>query len=88
MKSTVETLEDNKVKLSVTIEEAEFEPKLSAAYKALAKEVRLPGFRPGKVPRKLIEIQYGPELAREEAMRQALPEFYSQAIYDLSLIHI
>ena len=82
MKSTVETLEDNKVKLSVTIEEAEFEPKLSAAYKALAKEVRLPGFRPGKVPRKLIEKQYGPELAREEAMRQALPEFYSQAIYD------
>ena len=82
MNSTLETLEDNKVKLSVVIDEAEFEPKLDAAYKALSKEVRMPGFRPGKVPRKLIEQQYGPELAREEALRQALPEFYSQAVYD------
>ena len=82
MNSTLETLEDNKVKLSVVIDEAEFEPKLDAAYKALSKEVRLPGFRPGKVPRKLIEQQYGPELAREEALRQALPEFYSKAVYD------
>ena len=82
MNSTLETLDDNKVKLSVTIDSAEFEPKLDAAYKAISKEVRLPGFRPGKVPRKLIEQQYGPEMAREEALRQALPEFYSQAVYD------
>ena len=80
MNSTLETLEDNKVKLSITIEEAEFEPQLDAAYKAISKEVRLPGFRPGKVPRKSIEQQYGPEMAREEAFRNALPE--------LSLIHI
>ncbi len=82
MNSTLETLEDNKVKLSVTIDAAEFEPKLEAAYQAIAKEVRMPGFRPGKVPRKLIEQQYGPEMAREEALRQALPEFYSKAVYD------
>jgi trigger factor len=78
--STLETLDDNKVKLSVTIDSSEFEPKLDEAYKALAKEVQMPGFRPGKVPRKLIEQQYGPEMAREEALRQALPEFYSQAV--------
>ncbi len=82
MNSTLETLDDNKVKLSVTIDAAEFEPKLDAAYKAISKEVRMPGFRPGKVPRKLIEQQYGPEMAREEALRQALPEFYSKAVYD------
>ena len=82
MNSTLETLEDNKVKLSITIEEAEFEPQLDAAYKAISKEVRLPGFRPGKVPRKLIEQQYGPEMAREEAFRNALPEFYSKAVYE------
>ena len=41
MNSTLETLEDNKVKLSVTIEESEFEPKLDAAYKAISKEVNL-----------------------------------------------
>lgn len=82
MNSTLETLDDNKVKLSVTIDESEFEPKLDDAYKAISKEVQLPGFRPGKVPRKLIEQQYGPEMAREEALRQALPEFYSKAVYD------
>ena len=59
MNATLETLEDNKVKLSITIESAEFEPQLDAAYKAISKEVRMPGFRPGKVPRKLIEQQYG-----------------------------
>ena len=82
MNSTLETLEDNKVKLSVTIEESEFEPKLDAAYKAISKEVNLPGFRKGKVPRKLIEQRFGPEVAREEALRQALPEYYSQAVID------
>ncbi len=82
MNATLETLEDNKVKLSVTIDAEEFEPKLDAAYKAISKEVRMPGFRPGKVPRKLIEKQYGPEMAREEALRTALPEFYSKAVYD------
>lgn len=82
MNSTFETLEDNKVKLSVTIDAAEFEPKLDAAYKSISKEVRMPGFRAGKVPRKLIEQQYGPEMAREEALRQALPEFYSKAVYE------
>jgi len=80
--STLETLEDNKVKLSVVIDESEFEPKLDDAYKAISKEVRMPGFRPGKVPRKLIEQQFGPEMAREEALRQALPEFYSMAVYE------
>lgn len=82
MNSTLETLEDNKVKLSVTIDEAEFEPELDAAYKRISKEVRMPGFRPGKVPRKLLEKQFGPEMAREEALRQALPEFYSKAVYE------
>ena len=82
MNSTLETLEDNKVKLSITIDAAEFEPKLEAAYTAISKEVRIPGFRPGKVPRRLIEQRFGPEMAREEALREALPEFYSQAVVD------
>ena len=95
MNSTLETLKDNKVKLSVTIEAVEFEPELDAAYKRISKEVRMPGFRPGKVPRKLLEKQFGPEMAREEAMRSAMPGFYSKAVADndvdviaLSLIHI
>ncbi len=82
MNSTLETLDDNMVKLSITVAADEFEPKLDAAYKAIAKEVRMPGFRPGKVPRKILEKQFGPEMAREEALRQALPEYYSKAVSD------
>ena len=55
MKSTVETLEDNRVKLSVEVDEAEFDTAVDAAFKRIAKEVRMPGFRPGKAPRRLLE---------------------------------
>lgn len=82
MKSTVEALEGHKVKLSITIEEAEFEPAVDAAWKTLAKEVRIPGFRPGKVPRKVLEARIEPSYARAEAIQQALPEFYVQAVRD------
>lgn len=82
MNSTCEKVDDNKVKLTVVIEEDEFEPELDQAYKRIAKEVRMPGFRPGKVPRKLLEKQLGPAVAREEALRVALPGYYSQAVVD------
>ncbi len=57
MKATVETLEGNKVKVSVEVEESEFEPEVDAAFRRIAKEVRIPGFRPGKAPRKVLEAQ-------------------------------
>lgn len=75
-------MDDNKVKLTVVIEEDEFEPELDQAYRRIAKEVRMPGFRPGKVPRKLLEKQLGPAVAREEALRVALPGYYSKAVVD------
>ncbi len=82
MQSSVTELEDNKVKISVEIEAADFEPEVDAAFKRLAKEVRLPGFRPGKAPRKLLEARMGVGYAREDALREALPEYYSQAVAD------
>ncbi|MEO7556609.1 MAG: trigger factor [Acidimicrobiales bacterium] len=80
MKSTVEALEGNKVKLSVQVDEAEFEKDLDAAFKRIAREVRLPGFRPGKAPRRLLEAKLGAEVGREEALREALPSYYVQAV--------
>lgn len=80
MNSTVEALEDNKVKLIVNIDETEFESDIDAAFKRIAKEVNLPGFRPGKAPRKLLEARIGKDVAREEALREALPRYYSEAI--------
>ena len=83
MKSSIEPVEGNKVKISVTIEAEEFEPSIDAAWKAIAKEVRIPGFRPGKVPRKVLESRVEPAYARSEAINKAVPEFYFKAIRDL-----
>jgi trigger factor len=82
MRSTVEPAEGNKVKVAVEIDEAELEPAVEAAWRQVAKEVRIPGFRPGKAPRKLLEKQFGGDFARSEALKNALPEFYSQAIIE------
>ena len=80
VKSTVEALEGNKVKVVVEVEEAEFEKDLDAAFRRLAQEVRLPGFRPGKAPRKVLEARIGQSYARDEAFREALPGYYSEAV--------
>ena len=80
METTVEQLEGNTVKLHVVISEAEFEPAIDAAFRKLAHEVRIPGFRPGKAPRRILEARFGPEVAREQALKDGLPEFYADAV--------
>ncbi|MBW3536696.1 MAG: trigger factor [Actinobacteria bacterium] len=80
MKTEVEPLEGNKVRLSVEVDAGEFDKAVDAAYRSLAKEVRLPGFRPGKAPRKVLQARLGPNVGREEALRQALPGYYTQAL--------
>src|SRR6202011_2950757 len=82
MKTVVEPLEGNKVKLSVEVDEQEFEAALDAAFKKIAREVRIPGFRPGKAPRRLLEARLGTEAARQEALRDALPDYYARAVRD------
>lgn len=78
--TSVEPLDGNKVRLSVEIPAEEFEKAVDAAFRKLAKEVKIPGFRPGKVPRQLLEARLGPGLAREQALRDALPEYYAEAV--------
>ncbi|HEX2038122.1 MAG TPA: trigger factor [Acidimicrobiales bacterium] len=80
MKTVVEPVEGNKVKLSVEIDEQEFGKALDAAFRKIAREVRIPGFRPGKAPRKLLETRIGADVARQEALREALPDYYAQAL--------
>ncbi len=80
MKSTVEALEGNKVKLSVEIDEQEFESAVDAAFKKIAREVRIPGFRPGKAPRRVLESHIGAGAGRAQALNDALPEYYSDAV--------
>lgn len=80
METSVETLEGNKVRLRVAVPADEFESAIDAAFRKLAREVRIPGFRPGKAPRRILEAHLGSELAREQALRDALPDYYSQAV--------
>ncbi len=78
----MEALEGNKVKVTVQISEEEFDKDLDVAFKRLAKEVRLPGFRAGKAPRKVLEARIGTEYARGDAFENSLPRYYSEAVRD------
>ena len=75
-------MDDNRVKVSVDIDAEEFEQKLDEAFRKLARQVRLPGFRPGKAPRRVLEARLGPQAARGEALSDAVPEYYAQAVND------
>ncbi|NLV54986.1 MAG: trigger factor [Acidimicrobiales bacterium] len=80
MPSKVEPAEGNKVKLTVEVPADEFERDVDAAFKRIAREVSLPGFRPGKAPRKVLEARIGAGAARAEALQHALPDYYAAAI--------
>jgi trigger factor len=86
MRTTTEPLEGNLVRLSVEIDEPEFDRALGDVVKSLATQIRVPGFRPGKVPRKVLEARMGGAGAlRAEAIRESLPDFYAKAIVDTEL---
>src|SRR5438105_9318144 len=80
MKASVEPLEGNKVKVSVEVDEVEFDKAIDAAFRKIARQTRIPGFRPGKAPRRILEARLGSDAARGEALRDALPDYYLQAI--------
>ncbi|BBZ13150.1 trigger factor [Mycobacterium branderi] len=80
MKSTVEQLSPTRVRINVEVPFTELEPDFDRAYKELAKQVRLPGFRPGKAPAKLLEARFGREAMLDQVVSEALPSRYSQAV--------
>lgn len=80
MKSTVEQLSPTRVRINVEVPFAELEPDFQRAYKELAKQVRLPGFRPGKAPAKLLEAHIGREAMLDQIVNDALPSRYGQAV--------
>jgi trigger factor len=82
VKSSVEQLSPTRVRISVEVPFAELEPDFQRAYKELAKQVRLPGFRPGKAPAKLLEARLGRAAITEQVINEALPSRYGQAVAD------
>ncbi|MFM7067869.1 MAG: trigger factor, partial [Actinomycetes bacterium] len=84
MNSTVEPDEGNKVRVVVSFAEddTEFQAAVDQAWAEISKQVRIPGFRPGKSPRRLLEQQLGADAARPDALQAVLPEFYAQAVIE------
>jgi trigger factor len=76
------------VKLSVVIEQDEFDRDIDQAFRKIGREARLPGFRAGKVPRKVLEARIGLGAAREEALRDAVPAYLGKAVreHDVDLV--
>jgi trigger factor len=79
VKSTVENLSPTRVRLAVEVPFDDLKPSLDSAYKAIAKQVRVPGFRPGKVPARIIDQRVGRGTVLQEAVNDALPRLYGEA---------
>jgi len=80
VKTTVERVDDTTVKLSVSVEAARVDAAIDEAARELAAQVKIPGFRPGRVPRRVLESRLGRDAVLQEAVRDALPLFYTEAL--------
>lgn len=85
MKATVENLGPTKVKLEVEVPFEELKPSLDDAYRKIGRQVRVQGFRPGKVPPRIIDQRVGRAAVLEEALQDAIPRFYSAAVEEQRL---
>ncbi|GAA1476228.1 trigger factor [Nocardioides aestuarii] len=85
MKSAVETLSPTRAKLTVEVPFEELKPSLDAAYQQIAKQINVPGFRRGKVPPQVIDRQVGRGAVLDQAINDALPKMYVEALQENSL---
>ncbi|MEX2289624.1 MAG: trigger factor [Mycobacteriales bacterium] len=80
MQSAVETLSPTRVRLSVEVPFDELKPELDKAYKTIGAQVKVQGFRPGKVPPRILDQRVGRGVVLDEAVQEALPRLYSEAV--------
>ena len=80
-----EKREKSMVEMTVEVSAADFEAAVEKAYRKQRGKISIPGFRPGKAPRKMIEAMYGPEVFYEEAVNIALPDAYMDAVKEQEL---
>jgi trigger factor len=80
VKSDLETLNPTRVKLTVEVPFEELKPSLDAAYRKIGSQVTIPGFRKGKVPPRVIDQRFGRATVLDEAVNDALPKFYGEAL--------
>lgn len=80
LQTTSERIEKDRVKLRVEVPEDDLKPAIAGVYRELGNQMKVPGFRKGKVPRQIIDSRVGPDFVRSEALKEALPDFYRAAL--------
>jgi trigger factor len=88
MQSTLEETDRHTVRLTVEVPPTELDKDLARAYRAVAQQVRIPGFRKGKVPRKVIDAQIGRDTVIGEFLEAAVPQYYREALREHDLAPI
>jgi trigger factor len=82
VKTDVEELGPTRVKLTIEVPFDELKGSLDKAYREVARQVRVPGFRPGRVPPRIIDQRFGRGMVLEQAVNEAVPQFYGQALQE------
>ena len=80
MKTDVEELSPTRVRLSVEVPFDELKPSLDKAYREVGRQVRIPGFRPGRVPPPVIDRRVGRDVVLSQAVNDAMPDLYAKAV--------
>ncbi len=83
MQVTTEKLDKKQIELTIEVDEQKFEEGLQYAYKKIVKQINIPGFRKGKVPRKILEQRFGVEIFFEDAVEYIMPQAYLEAVETL-----
>lgn len=86
MKTDVEELSPTRVKLTIEVPFEELKTSLDKAYREVARQVRVPGFRPGHVPPRVIDQRFGRAAVLEQAVNEAVPELYSKALAERDVV--
>jgi trigger factor len=85
LQTSAERVDKDRVRLRVEVPEDSLEPAITSVYRELSQNMKVPGFRKGKVPRRIIDSRVGPDFVRSKALEDALPDFYRQALETESL---
>jgi trigger factor len=88
MQTTVENTDKHTVKLTIEVPAEQVDKDLTTTYKAIAREVKIPGFRPGKAPKPIIDAQVGRDVVLEEFVHQSVPSYFREAVTDEDLAPI
>ncbi len=88
MQTTVERTAEHTVKLTIEVPADRFAKDLDRTYRAIAREVKIPGFRPGKAPKPIIDAQVGQDVVLDEFVQASVPAYYRDAVTDEDLAPI